>query len=301
MMTNRFVVALASTVPMMALTFSLSAREHEQSFVIGGVDFGTQKAFIESGARCGTPEVDPYMAQRIDEQVNAFLSRNGGTDNLAATSIPIAFHIITCNGQGELTAGDLNAQLNVLNSSYASSNISFTIGMTDYTENCSWFNMTSGSIDEYNAKHALNVDSYSYLNFYTANLGSGLLGWATFPWDLDSDPEMDGVVILYSSFPGGSADPYDEGDTATHEIGHWLGLYHTFQSGCFGGDQVQDTPAERSAAYGCPEGRNSCFILPGDDPVHNFMDYVDDDCMDEFTPGQSDRMNSMIQEFRSDL
>ena len=170
----------------------------------------------------------------------------------------------------------------------------------DRTFNRLWFTMTPGTHKEAQAKSALGVNQTSTLNLYTCKPGQNLLGWSTFPWNLAGNPTMDGVVIHYGSLPGGYLSPYNLGGTASHEIGHWVGLYHTFQGGCNGsGDYVDDTPGERSAAFGCPAGRDTCRNRAGVDPIQNFMDYTDDSCMYQFTSGQSSRADGMWSTYRS--
>lgn len=256
--------------------------------------------------RCGTPEPSELDALLREENFLNQLAKGGngkgkppggggggGVGTNPGTTINVYFHVITnSSGDGSPTSGQINNQINVLNAAYASAGFSFVLAEVDTHANNSWYTSTGGS-SEAQMKAALRQGTSEDLNIYTNNMGSGLLGWATFPSSYASNPLDDGVVILYSSLPGGSAAPYNEGDTGTHEVGHWLGLYHTFQGGCAGsGDFIDDTPAERSPAYGCPTGRDSCTSrkTPGLDPIENFMDYTDDACMDTFTADQGTRM-----------
>lgn len=219
--------------------------------------------------------------------------------------IDVYMHVITnTKGEGRMSDKTIKAQIDVLNAAYAPGNYHFNLVNTSVTANDDWFTVSPDNFrskTESEMKSALRQGSADDLNMYTANIGQGLLGWATFPSDYTRAPEMDGVVVLYSSFPGGSARNYNEGDTGTHEVGHWMGLYHTFQGGCSGsGDGVDDTPAEKEAAYECPSlGSVDSCSSPGVDPVTNFMDYVYDSCMVEFTSGQFSRIDEMFGAYRA--
>jgi hypothetical protein len=267
-------------------------------------------AFLKSGAKgrtCATRTPSDAEVAATEDLVSLWRASGRGNRPGSRITIPVAFHVLN-NGSG-LENGDvpdrmIRAQIAVLNDSFsgftggAPSPYRFELMLVTRTTNAAWYNMGFNSQAEREAKAALRVGGPETLNIYTANLGGGLLGWATFPNSYSQQPSMDGVVLLYSSLPGGGAEPYDEGDTGTHEVGHWLGLYHTFQGGCSkNGDYVSDTPSEKSPAFGCPVGRDTCNA-EGLDPIENFMDYTIDSCMYAFTAGQVDRMKALASLYR---
>jgi hypothetical protein len=305
-----FAIALGLGAGAIALD---AAQQSQRPFVIGGQSFISQEAFIAAGLRCGTPHVDDERAAEIDTAIAARqggpgASRKPGTPPPPAVTggvINVYFHVIRSSaGAGDVSDDRIADQVAVLNAAFAPTGWGFQLAGTTRTSNDAWYTMGPGTTAEAQAKAALRQGTAQDLNIYAANIGGGLLGWATFPWDYSSQPSLDGVVVLTASLPGGSAVPYNLGDTATHEVGHWMGLYHTFQGGCSrSNDLVGDTPAERSPAYGCPVGRDTCTggkQNAGLDPIYNFMDYTDDACMFEFTSGQDGRMDSAFSAYRFD-
>ncbi len=262
--------------------------------------------------RCGTKEIDETVGIELQSSLDQFNAKRnrGQIRKSGSVTIPVVFHVVNKgNGieNGDLPMKMLFDQVAVLNAAYAGASGSgasntpfrFSLSSVDRTTNESWFEAGPGTAAEREMKTALHVGGPDVLNFYTNNAGGFLLGWATFPFWFAGDPAMDGVVCLFSSLPGGSTVPYNEGDTGTHEVGHWLGLFHTFQGGCAANynDFVSDTPSERKPAFGCPTGLDSC-PKPGLDPIENFMDYSDDPCMYRFTSGQSARMEALSLQYR---
>jgi hypothetical protein len=265
--------------------------------VTGGLT-ATANAGNRNFDRCATRAPGLQEMLRTDAVINAFSG-----PRVQAVTVPVYWHVInkgTGISNGDIPLSQINSSITVMNQSYGGGTggavtiFQFNLVSVDRTTNTTWFNAGPGTSAETQMKNALRQGGANALNVYS-NSGAGYLGWATFPWNYASAPSKDGVVIYYASVPGGTAVPYNEGDTLVHEAGHWLGLYHTFQGGCSQqGDLVADTPAERDAAFGCPVGRDTCKgrNFPGLDPIRNFMDYTDDPCMFEFTAGQATRMEN---------
>lgn len=253
------------------------------------------------GVRCGTRPVGQLERVLIDAAVDQFLQERGPWHRYGELNIPVVFHLVRTHERvGHVKKKQAKKQIRVLNRAFAPHGIRFSLQAIkrykhdEFTHGC----VDAGIERDFKMNHA--VDPAHTLNVYTCEPEDGILGYSYPPWDFSESSYMHGVVLLYSTLPKGSARPYNLGDTLTHEIGHYLGLLHTFEGGCSDGDRVADTPAVQSPAFGCPLERDTCSS-PGSDPVRNFMDYTDDSCMNHFTSGQGKRMRDLIATFRGSL
>jgi hypothetical protein len=223
-------------------------------------------------------------------------------------TVPVWIHVIHDDGVGNVDQAVIDEQLNVLDLAFAGfyggakSGFAFTLAGVTRTDNASWYTARAGGSEERAMKRALHRGGWETLNVYT-NLAGGYLGYAYLPGLPESRQYLDGVVLHWESMPGAStrfAGRYDRGFTLVHETGHWINLEHTFYGGCNAkGDYVDDTPAMLTPTSGCPEGKDTCVKEPGLDPIHNYMDYSDDPCYSEFSPGQAARMQDAWLYYRA--
>jgi len=284
------------SVAAFALTFQLSAAMPKDTVEVNGILYDSHTEYFKSSdfdGGCRAVDPSPEEILLTSNVVEKYKNRDHVV--LETKNIPTVWHTIYGNNeQGLLTDKEIADSMDVINAAFAP-DFSFTLIKNQKINNPTWFSLGVDQDNQY--KNQLHEGNCGTLNVYSLNPGGGLLGWATFPTGCSGVTKNDGVVILHSSVPEGASSPYNEGDTLTHEVGHWLGLYHTFQGGCNGGDEVDDTPPEASSAFGCPEGRDTC-PGGGQDPIRNFMDYTEDSCMNEFTDGQRTRMNGLYDDFR---
>jgi len=260
-------------------------------------------------------EFPSLLAKRGEDSTSppAKDGNKGDTGGNGTFTVPVYFHVIYASenaSEGYIPDSQVQSQIDVLNEDYKKTGLNFKLQEITRTLNADWFNGAGPYQPGYPLqlalqtamKTALRQGGASTLNIYTvgfkAIVPQGLLGYTTSPAVYASDPTDDGVVLHYGTLPGGFVPNHNLGVTGTHEVGHWLGLLHPFEGGCNGsGDYVHDTPAEAASAFGCPAGRDTC---PGAglDAIHNYMDYTDDTCRNNFTPGQIARIHSQLSIYR---
>lgn len=261
------------------------------------------------------------QSQELVDDASGFQSRGG------VTIIPVVFHVIHANGPENIPRQRMVDQIERLNldfrkqnadtasveaifqSRIADSQIEFRMATKDPQGNC-----TDGVVRVYseltvdandNVKPLSRWPNTKYLNIWVVSTieleGDDpdfvVGGYAYYPNVVNWGPEIDGIVIRADQVSGSAS----TGRVLTHEVGHYLNLAHTFDDGCFGGDNVSDTPPTAEPNYGCPINRNSCS---NDNPnikdnVQNYMDYSD--CGYMFTNGQASRMHTAIGNYRSSL
>jgi hypothetical protein len=307
------------------------AAQSESVITVAGHEFASWSDYANStlfkvlSLRCGLPPVDPTI-ERLppsDCTSGSTTIKPEYSPSNGLIQIPVVVHIIMNNAgtSGVISDAKVASQIKIMNEDFraiAGSNggngndamIQFyladrdpsgnpTTGITR-SQNTTWFQDAGGY---YNT---LAWNTNRYVNIYT-NLAGGALGYVPgLPQGGVVGSNADRVVILWSTFGlnGPFGPPYNKGRTVTHELGHYFGLYHTFQSGCAAvsncynnGDRICDTNPDGTSHFGCPNS-NSCS---SPDPVDNYMEYTDDLCMEEFTVEQNNRIRCTIEHYRPNL
>ncbi|MGI4870019.1 MAG: GEVED domain-containing protein [Janthinobacterium lividum] len=273
---------------------------------------------------------DPNFAARlraIDQQATSYAAQKAKgyaqkTSSSVIVTIPVVVHVLYNTAAQNITDAQVQSQLTVLNADFHKLNadqskvpsafasligdagVQFVLAKRDPSGNATTGiihkSTTATSFDDTDKmKHSSTGgdDAWpaaSYLNLWSCNLGGGLLGYAQFPGGAAA---TDGVAILYSAFGSGgsAAAPYNLGRTATHEVGHWLNLRHIWGDASCGNDLVSDTPTQQTSNYGCPTFPHvTCSNGASGDMFMNYMDYVDDACMQMFSSGQGDRIDALF-------
>jgi hypothetical protein len=248
-------------------------------------------------------------------------------------TIPVVFHVVYQNNTENISDAQLISQIDVLNEDFRKLNDNFSstpsvfqgvasdmefefcLASVDPNGNAtSGITRTQTTVPSFDTDDAVKFNSSGgknawpagqYLNIWVADLGPSLLGYAQFPGDAAS---TDGVVLNYFTVGRPPANPFNNdfnlGRTATHEVGHWMNLYHIWgnetsgcgnQPGSAGTDEVSDTPVQDDATSGCPNWPQvSCNNGPNGDMITNYMDYMDDACATMFTNGQKTRSRAVF-------
>lgn len=256
---------------------------------------------------------------------NNITSKRNGLHNPNLSIIPVVVHIIHGGGAENISDSQIFSQILVLNEDFrklpgtnghgkgVDTDIEFCLASKDPYGRC-----TNGIIriestltdhQTYQRSELKKLsfwDNSRYLNIYIVkdiNNGSGTLGYSSFPGGPAAE---DGIVVRHNYFGTSGTASGGVGRTTTHEVGHWLGLYHTFNGGCgtdtcTDGDFVCDTPPVANPNFGCPSGVNSCNNDSQPDLIENYMDYSSGSCQNMFTTGQKSRMVATLSSIRKDI
>ena len=279
---------------------------------------------------------DPGVDNRMDVEnldIKNWISNNKSSSKSMPNliTIPVVVHVIYKNSSQNISDAQIFSQIDILNEDFRMNNsdassvpsafagvaadceIEFCLAVRDpngnvttgitrtYTTTSSFSGYTSMKYSSTGGQDAWNTSDY--LNIWVCNLASGLLGFATFP---GGNSSTDGVVCDYAYFgnTGTATSPYDLGRTATHEVGHWLNLYHIWGDSYCGNDYVSDTPKHEESNYGCPSYPHASSCLgtgSSGEMFMNYMDYTNDACMFMFSAGQKNRMRATLNGSRSSL
>jgi hypothetical protein len=292
--------------------------------------------------QCATSEVhrlllntDPEYARarsEIEDITDVETARGFAAAAPKVRTIPVVVHVVYKTAKQNISDAQVKSQIDILNDDYrkmnadassvpavfqplhADCNIQFKLATKDvFGQKSSGITRTKTTKSSFSYNDGVKASGSGgadpwparrYLNIWACNLGGGLLGYAQFP---GGPTATDGVVILDTAFgnTGTATDPFDLGRTATHEVGHWLNLFHIWGddgTGCKGSDHCADTPNQASENYGKPSFPHiSCNNGPNGDMFMDYMDYVDDDSMVMFTAGQAVRMNATLNGWRKQL